>query len=335
MRPLPPTALSVLLLASLAAAGARAERPGISREPLPTADGTRATLYHYVPEPGLGPRPALLLLPEVGTTRRAYDFDRRGLARYLAWYGVEVFVLEYRGAGASDWPASFDFETLLENDCEAAFARALAGRASIFVGGWGLGGTLAGLLASRHARQVAGFIGLQAAATLDLPNRPMAELVSRLERLPSMLDLRLASRRPLFEDRSWFEVMVANDEGLAAAPLRAMRLSLLAPLPRALIEDLLRFAREKRIVVGGEDVRESIARYRGRSLLVIAPRDNWIHPEFATPLVDSLGRERVEVLVLNPLEGARLEYGHLGMLLGSEAPRDVWAPILAFVKERR
>jgi pimeloyl-ACP methyl ester carboxylesterase len=165
----PPTALCVFVLASVAAAGARAEVPGIYREALPTPDGVRATLYHYLPEPGLGQRPALLLLPDVGTTRRAYDFDSRGLARYLAWYGVEVFVLEYRGSGASDWPADYGFETLLENDCEAAFARALAGRARIYVGGWGLGGTLAGLLASRHAAQVAGFIGLQAAARSICP----------------------------------------------------------------------------------------------------------------------------------------------------------------------
>jgi hypothetical protein len=37
--------------------------------------------------------------------------------------------------------------------------------------------------------------------------------------------------------------------------------------------------------------------------------------------------------VLNPLEGARRDYGHLGMVMGLGAERDVYEPLLQFLKE--
>ena len=73
--------------------------------------------------------------------------------------------------------------------------------------------------------------------------------------------------------------------------------------------------------------------WSGPTLLVIAPRDNWIHPEFAVPVRDLLSRERCRLVVLGALSGCHHDYGHLGMLLGDDAGRDVFARVARFLDE--
>jgi polyhydroxyalkanoate synthase len=333
---LPLTAISLalaLLLPSMARADGLA--PGLYRESLPTSDGVRATIYRYVPEPGLQTRPAILLLPDVGLTRRSYDFRGRGLARYLARYGAEVLVLEYRGAGLSQAPAhGFSFENLLDLDVEAALSRASEGHERIYLAGHGLGGTLAFLAAARHPEKIAGVIGLQAAATMEIPNEPIAALLAKNEMRPdAWLDLAAATEAPLFGEASWFDVLLANGGGISSGERRSARLALLSTVPARLVADVVRFMGERRIAVGGAEVRTLVAGWRGRSLLFVAPRDNWIHPEAALPLIEWLDPRATQTRALSPIEGAGTDYGHLGLLLGPEAERDVWRHVLEFVDE--
>ncbi|MFN7130456.1 MAG: hypothetical protein ACK4N5_00140, partial [Myxococcales bacterium] len=194
-----------------------------------------------------------------------------------------------------------------------------------------LGGTVALLLAGRHPEQVRGVVGLQAAVTLDVPSEPVEALLEQLDGAPPWLDLARLSTAPLF-GRTWYEVMVAGDGALPPSEAERLRTRVLATVPKRLVRQLAGFMRQRAITVGGEDVRTQIAKYRGRSLLVFAPRDNWIAPELATPARDLLDRSKQTVKVLTRLEAAAVEYGHLGMLHGSAAPADVFAPILAFIE---
>ncbi|HCF61664.1 MAG TPA: hypothetical protein DFS52_27160 [Myxococcales bacterium] len=315
---------------------ARAEGPwrvGKHLSGLRTRDDTRVALYRYVPDGGpRASRGRVLLFPDVGMTHRVYDVFGRGLAPFLMRRGFEVFVVEYRGAGASEVPlGGFDFEALVEGDAEAAFAQASSGHERIFLGGLGLGGTIAFMLAGRHPEQVSGVVGLQAAITLDVPNEPVAEALGRLEEAGPWIDLSALLQRPLFYGRSWFEVMLASDRSISAHELAELRRLTVSRVPRNLVAQLGGFMKAGAITVSGEDVRAIAGRYPGPSLLLFAPRDNWIHPEFSTPLRDVLpGRTHVRVLSL--VEGALLDYGHLGMLFGRWSRLDVYDPVLRFLK---
>jgi pimeloyl-ACP methyl ester carboxylesterase len=316
--------------------GARAQapsRPAQQFAALATSDGVRATLYRYVPAAGASDR-TLLLLPDVGMTRHAFDFDGRGLAPHLQRAGWEVYVVEWRGSGRSEVPfGGYRLEDLLDSDAEAAFARATVERRRIAVGGVGLGATIALALAARHPEQVSQVVALQPFVSPDVPSEPVREMLAHVESLPPWLDLGVVTREPLFGARSWFEILFANDGSLDGARFASLRLHVLAPVPRAAALQVARSLRERRLELGGKDVRDIVRGWGGPTLLVIAPRDNWIHPEFAVPVRDLLGRERCRLMVLGALSGCRHDYGHLGMLLGDDAGRDVFSRVARFLDE--
>jgi pimeloyl-ACP methyl ester carboxylesterase len=309
------------------------DRPGVFRASLRTSDGVRATLYRYVPE--VMPAPAtVLLFPDVGMNRHAFDLRKRGLARYLLNRGVEVFVLEYRGAGRSDAPfGGFSFTDLVERDGEAALARALRERDRVFLAGCGLGGSIAFALAARHPEKVRGVVGLQAAATLDVPNEPIERALAGLSTAAPWADLRALLAGPLYGERTAFNVLLGNDTGTAKDVADDFLARGLSRVPRSLVVEIGGFMRARVVRVGGRDLREIVPAWKGSSLLFFAPRDNWIHSEFATPMRDVLDREKVQVRVLNRVEGASHDYGHLGLLLGSRVEEDVFAPIAGFLRE--
>ncbi len=321
-----------------APADAQSTVRSVERAGVRTSDGVRIALYRYPPVGALRGGGTVLLFPDVGMSHRAFDSDGRGLARYLQRRGVEVFVAEYRGGGYSDVPfGGFDFDDLVERDGEAALAfvrgqlAARGRRQGLYVGGVGLGGTVAMVLAGRHPEQVRGVIGLQAAVTLDVPNEPMGALLAQLEMPPRWLDLAALSANPLF-GRTWYELLLAGDGSISKRDGERLRTRVLTTVSGRLAAQLAAFMRQRQILVGGVDVRGTIAKFRGPSLLVFAPRDNWIHPEFATPARDLLDRSAMRVRVLSRLEAAHVDYGHLGMLHGNRAERDVFAPVLAFIE---
>jgi pimeloyl-ACP methyl ester carboxylesterase len=327
-----PTALLVLLAPFVAEADERT-RAGRQLSGLHTSDGTWAALYRYVPEGGAaGARARVLLFPDVGMNHRAFDLGGRGLAPYLMRRGFEVLVLEYRGAGASQVPlGGFGFSELVDRDAEAALAAATEDGSRVVLCGHGLGGTIAFVLAGRHPDRVAGVVGLQAAAMLDVPNEPVGRLLDSLDCAPPWLDLATLSRTPLFHGRSWFEVMAANDGSISAEVAARLQRFGLAPIPRCLAAELSGFMRSGRIEAGGADVRETIRGWKGPTLLFFAPLDNWIHPEFATPMRDVLEGE-TQVRVLSVLEGTSVDLGHLGTLFADSARLSVYDPIVDFLE---
>ncbi len=321
--------LALALLAPLAALG---ESYRAYRAVLPTADGTRIALYRYLPASGEPPTRTVLLLPDVGMTHHLFDYDGRGLAPFLARRGVEVFAVEWRGAGRSEVPlGGYQLEELLENDAEAALAKALTGRGRVMVVGVGLGGTVGLALAGRHPSQIAGLVAMQTPAVFDVPNEPLGRLIDSVESAPPWIPLPKWSQQLLFGRRSWFEVMLAGDDSLARDFVARMGPHLVAPIPKRFGRQLVGFARDGAVTVGGKRAAELAKCWPGPTLLVVAPRDNWIHPEFAWPLRDLLPKERTKLLVLNRLEGAHFDYGHVGMLLGSRAQDDVFDPVLRFI----
>jgi pimeloyl-ACP methyl ester carboxylesterase len=298
---------------------------------LATRDGVRATLYRYPPTGGSAAR-TVLLLPDVGMTHHAFDFDGRGLAPYLQREGWDVYVVEWRGAGRSEVPfGGYRLEDLLEGDAEAAFARALPKQGKIAVGGVGLGATLALALAARHADRVLAALALQPLFAPDLPGEPATLVLGSLDGAAPWLNLATLTRAAFAGRRSWFEVLFANDGSLDAGELASLRLHVLAPVPRAAALQLRDALREKQLAIGGRTLTDLMRAWSGPTLLVIAPRDNWIHPEQSVPLRDLSPRGRCQMLVLDVINGAHLDYGHLGMLLGREAGPDVFGKVARFL----
>ncbi|MGC4114393.1 MAG: alpha/beta hydrolase [Myxococcales bacterium] len=303
------------------------------RSVLATSDGVRATLYRYLPPAG-PPSRTILLLPDVGMTRHAFDFDGAGLAPFLQSAGWEVYVVEWRGTGRSEVPfGGYTLEDLLDGDAEAAFARASLERSKIAVGGVGMGATFALSLAARHADKVSAVLALQPLVAPDLSSEPLARAIDGLERSAPWLSLSALTRSSLFGERTWFELLYANDGSFAPRDYASLRQHVLAPVSRRALRQLADAARTRTLTLGGKGIAEVLRPWAGPTLLVFAPRDNVIHPEFAVPVRDLLPKEQQKVLVLDALANLKHDYGHLGMLLGKDAPAEVFGPVSKLLDE--
>src|SRR6202035_1634408 len=98
--------LGAACLAVLATAVASAPVQ-LSRRKVETADGFAVAIYRYAPPGGGLGRPAVLMIPDLGLGREAFDVEGTGLARYLASRGRDTYVVELRGQGharvAANW----------------------------------------------------------------------------------------------------------------------------------------------------------------------------------------------------------------------------------------
>ncbi len=125
--------------------------------PVITADQHRFDLIHVPAEHRRG---RLLFLPGMGMTARQYI----GFAKSLAWHGIETFIHEWRGLGASSLRAGrgvdWGYRELIELDLLAALD-ALdehSGGERLLLGGHSLGSQLACLVAARQPRSAAGLV---------------------------------------------------------------------------------------------------------------------------------------------------------------------------------
>ncbi|MCC5863848.1 MAG: alpha/beta fold hydrolase [Wenzhouxiangella sp.] len=125
--------------------------------PVVSADKHRFDLIHVPAEHCRG---RLLFLPGMGMTARQYI----GFAKNLAEHGIETFIHEWRGLGASSLRAGrgvdWGYRELIELDLLAALdaLEQRSGGERLLMGGHSLGSQLACLVAARQPRSAAGLV---------------------------------------------------------------------------------------------------------------------------------------------------------------------------------
>ncbi|HLL83326.1 MAG TPA: alpha/beta fold hydrolase, partial [Longimicrobium sp.] len=142
-------------------------------------DGTALALYRYVPDGGGGGRPAVLLVPEVGFGRIAYDFAGSGLARYLQERGRDVFVAELRGQGQAQSPRGWSLGQWISLDLPAvldAVSAAHPGPVDVVVHGYSGGLVLAACAVELKGR-VRRVVALSPVVLPEVPNATVAKLL--------------------------------------------------------------------------------------------------------------------------------------------------------------
>jgi predicted alpha/beta hydrolase len=124
--------------------------------PMTSSDGAHSELI--VTQPNDYPRHVIYWLPALGVPAKHY----LPLAEAFAAHGIAVALHEWRGIGSSDRRAGrhadWSYRELLEADIPVGVSEAKARwpKAKLWMGGHSLGGQLACLFASLHARDVAG-----------------------------------------------------------------------------------------------------------------------------------------------------------------------------------
>jgi pimeloyl-ACP methyl ester carboxylesterase len=310
-----------------------------------TGDGWRVALQHHAPRAPIPGAPPVLLVPGFASGSAVFAFDPdAALAPYLARYGHDLWLLDGRGSAPADAPrlfgrrrASWSFDDRVEFDLPAALETVCreTGAHEVQVIGLGSGAlALAATAAGPAARRVRSLALLGATAffrrqAASLPLWPLRLLrllpVAGLTRLVAPL-LGRVYPGPL--------ALLCNRDNVEPASFRrALVNAARAPAPRELAQ-LASFLREDRFQAEGgtRDYRALLAEVQAPTLLLHGPRDPFAPADAIEATANALSAVSDKVTVLaSRMSGMSANYGHLDLLLGQNAQRDVFPHLLKWL----
>ncbi|MCC6751192.1 MAG: alpha/beta fold hydrolase [Deltaproteobacteria bacterium] len=312
-----------------------------------TVDGWRLALRRYQPGEPVKDAPPLLLCPGLGMSGEVFDAGDVSLARYLSAQGYDVWVLDFRGRGRSSRPRlwgryrpNWSFDEYLEFDLPAALAeiRGRTGASEVSWVGFG-GGALAMLavVAEREGPRLGRGVALAAPAYFRRQSEHISPWLVRLLRfVPSRALVALAAPllgRVNLPPFRWL-CHADNVDGTIYRRVMVTAFSGCAPKELDQLADWL----ERDVLTGfddGRDYRKELARIELPVLLISGPRDRLAPPSMVQETFETLEHARDKQLVVaGRLGGMSANYGHLDLLIGRNAPRDVF-PLIARWLERR
>jgi polyhydroxyalkanoate synthase len=320
-----------------------------------TRDGVRLALYNYRPERLEPHRCPVVLCHGMGSNRCDLDYPvgETSLARYLCRTGHDVWVLELRGAGRSSKPrflfGKLRYDWVLDDyvvhDIPAAVARImeLTRRPAIHWVGHSMGGMLAyPFLVTCDADLVrscvavgAPSIALVASKTHDLA----LKAIWMLDYVP-FIPYRWLGRavspfaghlRPLIEravGSFFYNPRNMTDEALSC--LLANAVENMAP---SLIKQIGEAYREKHYLSYYKtfSIRDNLHRIETPIQIIAGSIDELTPADDLRFVFDRISSRDKEFVIVGKASGATDEYGHIDLILGKNAPRDVYPMIEAWI----
>lgn len=318
-----------------------------------TADGWRIALRRYRPR-GDGPRFAepVILCHGLGANHYNLDWDPPlGLAQALAERGRDCFVLSLRSHHGSDRPGlfndlrwGFSFDDYLHHDVPAAIAHVLevTGAERVQWVGHSMGGILAYALGgTAWERRLAGGI-VAVGSPASFAHQPY---LVRLVKLGRLLAGRTRIRkrwlsRLLAPFTGWFdppfsELVIApkSIEGPVIRRLQAhvfedISAGVMAQFADWVVNDCIRSLDRK------VDYQASMRALRVPILLVGGSKDMMAPPGCMRAAAEQIRCEDKTLLLFGKAYGSRVEYGHGDLILGTEAPNEIYPAIDAWLRAR-
>jgi pimeloyl-ACP methyl ester carboxylesterase len=321
-----------------------------------TRDGCKLALYNYRPaalEPGGVP---VFLCHGMGSNRCDLDYpgdERQSLAKFLARSGHDVWVVELRGAGRSTKPGllfgklryTWVLDDYVVHDVPAAVARVLelTQRPAIHWVGHSMGGMLAyPFLATSDPDLVrscvtvgAPSIAVVSSAVHDIGMKGIW-LLDYIPVIPHGLSGKLLA--PLVKKlRPVIERVVGsffyNPENMTDETLACLLSNAVENLPSSLVRQLADAYRNKhqRSYYGTFSIRDNLHRIRTPTLIIAGAVDGLTPPDDLRFVFERISSPNKEFVVVGRESGARLDYGHVDLILGKDAPEDVFPMIAAWI----
>lgn len=361
------SALAQLVCLSLALMGCAPrlapapQHPGTHSHTVETPDGWQLGVLHLPPisRPIPGQSPVILAH---GTSCNTGNFDvleRISLARALANLGYDVWMVETRGGPLGARPGAqngelkrinreryhaftqrqydWDFDTLVEIDVPAIVKRVLrwSGASQVHWIGHSMGGMVAWAAEARGT--VSGFrslVGIGSPGSFGHPTST-ARLVSGGAWAVG-LNHGLPVRNPMRHGGPVLRLVpqkllgqLYNPENIDPDELRVVLSHVLEDSPPGLMYQYLRWIKGGEIV--SRDGKYSYTRNLNQvrsPLLAIAGRADGVAPSWSVyPLYKFASSKDKQFRVFGVAEGDRIDYGHLDLVLGLNAPEEVYPAI--------
>jgi len=312
-------------------------------------DGWTLALHRYRPAPRRYHEP-LVLCHGLGANRFNFDLDAScSLARDLCARGFDVWVLELRGAGASDRPSwssgrrwGWDFDTHVTLDLPAALGlvRRVTGVRRVFWLGHSMGGMLGyALLPGAGPDELAGVVAVASPGRVDrsalLRPRWLARALCLLPAVPFGPIGRFLS--PFLGSPPGFVARPFYHPGAVEPRLVRRALTNLNESPcSALVRQFLGWSAGGGFTSrGGErDYLAELGKARAPVLLVAAHRDELAPPDSVIPVYEALGSQDRQIRVFGLDAGDERDFGHGDLVLGRHAAALVYPELAEWLESR-
>lgn len=309
-----------------------------------TQDGTRVALYRYRPRVA-GRGEPVLCVHGLGANHRNLAFNEgHGVAQYLANRGYDVFAIDLRGRGMSDYPpGSWGFDDYVHYDLPAAIEHILriTGFQQLHWVGHSMGGMLFYAVAGKEewGKRIA------SAVTLGSPVRfyhPRTLEIMGVKLYRYLLFLRyLAPRRLLILlsflpwERFRSIRIFYNPRN---TPPALMRWAARYALGTLAVRELYQFARwvvehHLRSLDDRHDYRERIRTITVPTLVVAGSGDLLCPPYTIKPAFELLASREKVYVEAGIAQGFSADYGHIDLVFGTRARQEIFPLILTWIKE--
>jgi pimeloyl-ACP methyl ester carboxylesterase len=317
-----------------------------------TRDGWELGLFRLAPCSEPVALPPVLLLPGYATDHGCFlPPSGGGLARALSAAGRDVWMLDFRGTGRSRplsrRAGSVDVDGRLLHDLPAAVAAIIerVGADQVDVGGHSLGGVVLLLhLALAVEHRVRRGVTLASALLLGAePSRGLRALgaqfasgiAARMPRLPTRALVGAITRVPGVEPFGGY-FHPTNHPGSDA---RSYVRNMITDMHGSELAQLAQWAGAGRLPAHSapHDWRERLSWVDTPLLFVAGGADRVVRVPAVQATFQMVGTELVAsrnaLLVVSQANGARAEYGHLDVLAGRFADRDVFPRVVQWLGE--
>ncbi len=306
-----------------------------------TSDGYRLALHRYRPERIRKGREPVILCHGLGANHYSLDpAHYPSIAKYLAGEGFDVYALDLRGRGLSsrpgakwgrplDWGWSFDDYVAKDLPAAIKYVRNLTGAESVNWIGHSMGGMAAYAYLQEHldgggmksATAIAG-PGVFEKGTIWAPVMKAGPLLLKPKRIPSRDAARLAA--PL----AW--LLPARRFGMSMWFFPWLAVNCVENISSPVLAQFHQWVRDKTFCNkdGSKVYCNGLGEIKAPMLTMVGKGDLIANPGNMKRVAEMMPEPRHKHVYFSKKGGAMENYDHLSIVMGKNAPREVY-PVIA------
>jgi pimeloyl-ACP methyl ester carboxylesterase len=311
-----------------------------------TRDGWKIALHNYSQDPPDRAVDTVVLCHGLGSNR--YNLDGPGnlsLARFLHAHGWDVWLLELRGAGRSSKPRpwnklhyNWNVDDYIFHDVPAAlrFIRDHAGRAKVHWVGHSMGGMLAYAFLITHGNQWARSVVTLASPSMKSVRSPLLDkivplrgLLKIFRRIPEGSAARILS--PILARLApRLGRLVINPDNMDRASISKLLRLAVDDIPTSLILQLASWYEESAMGkhYGFISYSEGLKQISAPLYVIAGAADQLTPPRDMAAAYQAVGSQDKQYDVFGRSTGCLHDYGHVDLVLGKYAHREIFPRIL-------
>jgi poly(3-hydroxyalkanoate) synthetase len=275
--------------------------------------------------------------------------EEHSLARYLALEGFDVWNLSLRGTGRSLNPLkggskSWTLDDMIDKDLPAVirYVQRESGHSKIVWVGYELGGLLLyGYLEKKGDSGLAALVTIAAPVTFTHPQQEPIKRLLKIEESPTLKKLFLSLGAPflgrlLIPLVPKIEALFYNRENMEEEIKEKLLEETLVDIHPGVLDHLLLMIKRGEFVSSGGEVnyRKNLAKIRVPMLLIGGEEDKLAPPESIRVVYRNVSSTDRTLRIFGPRSKDSAAYGHIDLILGKKAKREVFPVIARWLRQR-